>query len=76
MMLQRGSYGIEVKNLQNEIMKLGFGEFLDKWGAYSDFGEATERAVEAVQTFLGIKVDGIAGPQTDNASILLMVGFL
>ena len=67
MLLRRGSRGVNVKSLQIDIIELGFGSLLGRWGADSAFGEATEKAVKAIQKWLGVKVDGIVGPITQNA---------
>ena len=66
-MLRKGSRGVLVRNLQNDMIELGFGSLLGRWGADSAFGEATEKAVKAIQKWLGVKVDGIVGPVTRRA---------
>ncbi|MGP4042016.1 peptidoglycan-binding protein [Gracilibacillus sp. D59] len=54
--------GTDVRNLQRELIKLGFN--LNKYGADGVFGNETESAVKAFQRSEGIKVDGIVGPVT------------
>ncbi|WP_208590563.1 peptidoglycan-binding protein [Gracilibacillus suaedae] len=60
--LKERSEGTEVRNLQRELIKLGFN--LNKYGADGVFGDETESAVKAFQRSEGIKVDGIVGPVT------------
>ncbi len=60
--LKEKSNGTEVRNLQRELIKLGFN--LNKYGADGVFGNETESAVKAFQRSEGIKVDGIVGPVT------------
>ncbi|SFM43353.1 Putative peptidoglycan binding domain-containing protein [Gracilibacillus orientalis] len=60
--LKEKSNGTQVRNLQRELLKLGFN--LNKYGADGVFGNETESAVKAFQRSEGIKVDGIVGPVT------------
>ena len=55
--LSRGSRGADVVQLQRALMALGYS--LPKYGADGDFGQETERAVEAFQKANGIPVTGI-----------------
>lgn len=57
--LKIGSKGLEVKNLQTSLNKIGFTLVAD-----GIFGKATDNAVRAVQAGAGLVVDGIAGPKT------------
>ena len=58
--LKKGSKGQEVKDLQEALNTLGF-----KAGKVDGiFGAATERAVKAFQSSVGIDADGIVGPIT------------
>src|SRR5690554_2286565 len=66
-MLRKGSRGSRARSLQNDLIELGFGNYLGKYGADSIFGNATENAVIAFQRWVKIKVDGIVGNQTQNA---------
>lgn len=66
-LIRRGNRGVAVKSLQNDLIELGFGKFLGKYGADGAFGKATEDAVKAAQKWLGVKVDGIVGPATRGA---------
>jgi peptidoglycan hydrolase-like protein with peptidoglycan-binding domain len=61
--LRNGGSGPEVKQLQEQLNKLGYsvGE------ADGKFGPKTEAAVKKFQADKGLEVDGLAGPQTQNA---------
>lgn len=61
-MLKKGSKGDSVKALQ--ILLAGYGYSLGNCGVDSDFGSATENAVEAFQEDNGLEVDGVVGPMT------------
>jgi hypothetical protein len=61
-MLKKGSKGESVKALQ--ILLSGYGYSLGSYGIDSDFGSATENAVEAFQEDNGLEVDGVVGPMT------------
>jgi len=67
--LKRGSKGARVKELQENLMKLGFK--LEKYGADGDFGKETYDAVVAFQkkAFPGDESewDGVVGPNTQAA---------
>ena len=65
-MLMIGSSGKDVKELQNDLIDLGFGNYLGKYGADGKFGGATHNAVKAFQRWTGIKIDGIVGSITIN----------
>lgn len=60
--LKKGSKGDAVKELQQNLLKLGYD--LGKWGADGDFGNATYEAVKKLQKDYGLKDDGIVGKQT------------
>lgn len=64
--MRLGSKGVNVRNLQHDLIKLGFGEFLGKWGSDGHFGSNTKLAVEQFQKHFSLKVDGIVGSQTRN----------
>ena len=67
-MLSIGSKGREVKTLQNDLIELGFGNYLGKWGADGKFGGATLNAVKSFQRWVEyLKVDGIVGTKTAKA---------
>jgi peptidoglycan hydrolase-like protein with peptidoglycan-binding domain len=55
--LRRGCKGDDVKELQNDLMKLGYS--LQKYGADGDFGGETEKAVRAFQLDHGLLADGV-----------------
>ena len=55
--LRRGCKGDDVKELQRDLMKLGYP--LPKYGADGDFGKETEKAVQAFQLDYGLLVDGV-----------------
>lgn len=62
--LKKGAKGPKVKSLQEDLIKLGYGKYMDPYGADSSFGAATLRAVEAFQKANGLAVDGSVGPAT------------
>ncbi|WP_163539305.1 peptidoglycan-binding protein [Gracilibacillus sp. YIM 98692] len=62
--LQKGSRGERVKVLQQKLLQLGYS--LPQYGADSQFGEETEKAVRDFQKSESITVDGIVGPQTQG----------
>jgi len=64
-LLQKGMVGTDVKAMQELLMQLGYE--LPKYGADSDFGEETEKAVIAFQKAEGIKQDGKYGSETHEA---------
>ena len=55
--LKNGSEGNDVKELQTNLIRLGYD--LGKWGADGDFGDCTEAAVKAFQKACGLKVTGV-----------------
>lgn len=63
--LRYGSNGAEVKELQEDLIALGYD--LGIWGADGDYGNATVNAVKKFQQNEDLKVDGIAGPVTLTA---------
>ena len=65
-LLRIGSRGSAVKSFQNDIIQLGFGQYLDRFGADGIFGKASEKATKKLQKFVGAKVDGIVGKETRN----------
>lgn len=60
--LRFGSKGTAVKQLQETLLSLGYK--LPIYGADSDFGSETERAVKVFQRDHALEVDGIVGPMT------------
>jgi peptidoglycan L-alanyl-D-glutamate endopeptidase CwlK len=60
MLLQLGSSGASVTELQQRLQQHGF----DPGAADGQFGAATEAAVRAFQKSVGLSVDGQAGPNT------------
>ena len=62
--LRKGSKGEAVKKLQQRLMELGYK--LPRFGADGDYGNETVAAVKAFQQDWGLKVDGIAGPETQK----------
>ena len=66
-LLRQGEQGSDVRGLQQAMNQLGFrdahGRALAEDG---DYGRHTKEAVEAVQRANGLRVDGIAGPDTLN----------
>lgn len=64
-LLKRGMKGGDVKALQELLLQLGYA--LPKYGADSDFGAETEKAVKAFQKKAGLEVDGKYGDKTHAA---------
>lgn len=60
--LRRGDKGQKVRELQTLLLNHGYA--LPKYGADSDFGAETKKAVKACQRDWGLKEDGVAGPKT------------
>ena len=60
--LRKGSKGDTVKELQKQLISLGYD--LGKWGADGDFGKATAEAVKAFQKANGLTADGVVGEKT------------
>jgi RHS repeat-associated protein len=69
--LQVGDYGDEVKQLQKNLIYLGYlpktFEDTGKNADDGDFGERTKEAVWNFQKVHGLDHDGIAGPDTEEA---------
>ena len=60
--LKRGSYGADVKKLQERLKELGYFEGSTTY----TYGEITEAAVKAFQKRNGLTADGIAGKKTQD----------
>lgn len=63
--LRNGMSGDDVKELQTQLIQLGFG--LGVWGADGDFGDCTEAAVREFQRQNGCEIDGEVGGETTGA---------
>ena len=63
-LVQQGSNGDAVRAVQSQIHSRGDGA--NQVAIDGIFGPATNSAVRAFQTLLGLSVDGIVGPQTWN----------
>jgi len=61
--LEQGSSGPDVQDLQQKLKALGF----DPNGVDGNFGPGTKAAVIAFQKSKGLPADGVAGPQTLSA---------
>lgn len=61
--LKRGCEGDDVKELQADLMKLGYA--LPKYGADGDYGSETERAVKQFQLAYGLPDDGVMNVGAD-----------
>lgn len=66
--LKQGSRGEQVRALQ--ILLVGRGQKLPKYGCDGDYGDETVSAVKAFQKAKGISVDGIAGKNTFSKLLL------
>lgn len=64
-MLQLGSKGSEVVELQQKLITRGYD--VGPYGADGDFGQGTLAAVKQFQANNGLTVDGIVGPATWSA---------
>ena len=64
-LLRNGSEGEDVKELQTNLIRLGYD--CGKWGTDGDYGDATEIAVRLFQKEHNLSVDGIYGPKTHKA---------
>ena len=62
--LRKGDSGDEVKQLQQNLIKLGYN--CGAAGADGIFGNATEKAVKAFQKDNGLTEDALAGEKTQN----------
>ncbi|MED3974628.1 GH25 family lysozyme [Priestia megaterium] len=60
--MQKGDSGLNVKELQQNLIKLGYT--LPEHGDDGSFGEESETAVKSFQRANGLLDDGIAGPKT------------
>lgn len=66
--LQKGMRGNEIKQLQEQLLKLGYTEVkLDKFGADGIFGPETEAALKAFQKKVGLVQTGIYDQATRDA---------
>ena len=63
--LTTGAKGSAVSKIQQALVDAGFP--LPKFGVDGDFGSETRTAVRNFQASLGLKIDGIVGPQTMGA---------
>jgi len=70
-LLKYGSRGTEVKNLQQQLIKLGYL----KGKADGIFGSQTRAAVIKFQKDYKLKQDGIVGPETRSKNVCSYVGF-
>ena len=64
-LLRKGDEGSAVKELQENLLKLGYS--LPQWGADGDFGTETLNAVLKFQRDHDLEIDGIVGPATQAA---------
>lgn len=62
--LRKGDKGSVVKQLQQDLIALGYSKYMQPYGADGSFGAATENAVKAFQKDNKLSVDGVAGPKT------------
>lgn len=64
-LLKKGMVGSDVKALQELLLQLGYS--LSKYGADSEYGTETEKAVIAFQKKAGLEADGKYGDKTHAA---------
>ena len=69
-LLKKGSKGVDVKQLQQMLMELGYD--LERYGDDGDFGSETEAAVKQLQAALDLSVDGIYGEDTHDALMAML----
>ena len=62
--IRKGDKGSVVKQLQQDLIALGYGKYMQPYGADGSFGAATENAVKAFQKDNKLSVDGVADPKT------------
>jgi len=70
--LRRGHRGEDVRQLQRELVELGYdcGSYgPNKDGVDGDFGYATEAAVKAFQRDADVTIDGVYGPESHAAML-------
>lgn len=60
--LKGGCEGEDVKELQTDLIRLGYD--CGRWGADGDFGDGTELALKAFQRDHGLSDDGVCGDRT------------
>lgn len=65
--LKNGSEGDDVKELQTDLIELGYD--CGRWGADGDFGDATEMAVKDFQTDHKLEADGQFGSKSYAAML-------
>ena len=61
-LLKNGSEGEDVRQLQANLIRLGYD--CGRWGTDGDFGDGTELALKAFQRDHGLADDGVFGPRT------------
>ena len=64
-LLRKGSRGAKVRELQNNLIKLGYS--LEPYGADGDYGTVTYHAVKKFQEDHKLEVDGVVGDNTREA---------
>ena len=65
--LRKGMKGTDVREMQEDLIKLGYGKYLEPDGADGDFGRNTKTAVQKFQKEHGLDDDGEVGPLTFEA---------
>lgn len=65
--LKKGMSGASVRQLQTDLVKLGFMTQRDMKTGPGSFGPRTEKALKAFQSAHHLEVDGVYGPQTRKA---------
>lgn len=70
--LIKGDRGEKVRLLQEDLIKLGYAQIMKPYGADSNYGAATRKAVLQFQKDNNLQIDGIAGKETQNKINQLM----
>lgn len=65
--IKKGTQGTDVKELQEDLMKLGYT--LPKYGADGDCGKETVNAIKVFQEDAGLEVDGEFGKDSNKALV-------
>ncbi len=70
--LRQGRKDSKVKLLQQDLIRLGYGDLMNPYGIDGSFGGATFKAVVALQKDNKLDPDGIPGPATQKKMLELL----